>query len=101
MPKNISRSRKKGAAALEQPVNLLDAVNQMGDEAYRTFTSWHLGARPPARRTCGCQLPLPLQSLVAQSNRMQSFLMATYMIALVVLVPTILWRIALAILHPA
>jgi hypothetical protein len=33
MPKNISRSQKKGAAGPEQPLNLLDAVRQVGDEA--------------------------------------------------------------------
>ena len=33
MPKNISPSRKKGVAAPELPLNLLDAVRQVGDEA--------------------------------------------------------------------
>src|SRR5262245_13975715 len=33
MPKNISRSQKKGTARPEQPLPLLDAVRQVGDEA--------------------------------------------------------------------
>jgi N-formylglutamate amidohydrolase len=41
MPKNISRSRKKGMAAPEQPLTLLDAFRQVGTRPCRTFTSWH------------------------------------------------------------
>jgi len=35
MPKNNSRSQKKGAAGPEQPLTLLDAVRQVGDEAFQ------------------------------------------------------------------
>ena len=62
MPKNISPSWKKGVAAPELPLNLLDAVRQVGDEALQNVYNLALErekvrrkgvepAPPVARRT--------------------------------------------------
>jgi hypothetical protein len=58
MPKNISRSRKKGVAAPEQPLNLLDAVRQVGDEALQNV--FKLAREREALRRKGVE-PLPLE----------------------------------------
>ena len=66
MSKNLSRSQKKDATESEQPLTLLDAVRQVGDEAFQNVYKLALereklrrkAVEPPplARRTYRAEL---------------------------------------------
>ena len=55
-PKNISRSRKKSVARRKQPLILLDAVRQVGDEAFQEV--YKLALQREELRRKGVEPPL-------------------------------------------
>ena len=67
MPKNISRSRKQRVTAPEQPLNLLDAVRQVGDEAFQNV--YKLAQEREALRRKGVEPPPLKEELCLMGSR--------------------------------